>query len=128
MSDSHPAPVPTQTPPPTLSRALDLLDGLTLRTDVPTAVRIRLGEVFEDLVDVRPLYPPTTPTDTHQRPWPAVTQEIEQALRELVTHPHPDTPPSVCLRHALALRAVRDALRTNGSPDAAPLGATGEDR
>ncbi|WP_380163362.1 hypothetical protein [Jannaschia sp. R86511] len=117
MSTAEPTPIPTQTPPPALSRALNLLDGLILRTDVPTAVRIRLGEVFEDLVDVRPLYPPTTATDSEGRPWPAVAHEVVEALRELVTQPGPDTPPAVVLRHALAVRALRDAVRADGSPD-----------
>lgn len=115
MSNASPTPIPTQVPPAPLSRALDLLDGLILRSDVPTAVRLRLGDVFDDLVDVRPPYPPTTPTAPQRRPWPAVAHEVAESLRELVTRPDPDAPPAVVLRHALALRALRDATRTDSS-------------
>jgi len=130
MNTASSTPIPTQIPPAQLSRALDLLDGLLLRDDVPTAVRLELGPVFDDLVDVRPPYPPTTPIDSQGRPWPAVAQDVVESLRELVNHPGPDAPPAVVLRHALALRTLRDATRAHGSlgghlPDEQP---TNEDR
>lgn len=120
---SSPTPIPTQTPPPPLSRALDLLDGLLLRTDVPTAVRRDLGDVFDDLVNVRPPFPPTTPTDSRDQPWPSVVQEAAGALHELIDRPDPTAPPAVMLRHALALRALRDATR-----DGDARGSDGQDQ
>lgn len=121
-----PTPIPTQTPPPLLSRALDLLDGLLLRTDVPTAVRRDLASVFDDLADVRPPYPPTTPTDSRDQPWPAVIQAAAGALHELIDRPNPTAAPAVMLRHALALRALRDATRNGDTRDGDARGSDGQ--
>ncbi|WP_340289780.1 hypothetical protein [Aquipuribacter hungaricus] len=113
---SAPGTIPTQRPSAPLSRALDLLDGLLCRSDVPGPVRRDLADVFDDLVDVRPPYPPTTPTHRRDQPWPAVAQEIADALRELIDHPDPATVPAVAIRHSLALRALRGAIAHTRSP------------
>ena len=111
------APVTTQLPPPPLSRALDLLDGLLLRTDVPSAVLLDLGDVFGDLLDVRPPYPPTTPT-TSADPWPVVLDQVVAALHDLITNPSDDAPPARSVGYALNLRTLRQHQAP--PPDAGP--------
>ena len=101
-----PAPVTTQAPPPPLSRALDLLDGLLLRDDVPTPVLLDLGDVFGDLLDVRPPYPPTSPVSSTD-PWPVVLDQVLHALHELITTPDDTTPPARAIGYALAVRTLR---------------------
>ncbi|MFC3687312.1 hypothetical protein [Aquipuribacter hungaricus] len=111
------APVTTQPPPPPLSRALDLLDGLLLRTDVPSAVLLDLGDVFGDLFDVRPPYTPTTPT-TSTDPWPLVLDQVVAALHDLITNPSQDAPPARSVGYALNLRTLRQ--HQTPPPDTGP--------
>lgn len=123
MSTPSPTPIRTQTPPSPLTRALDLLDGLLLRDDVPTPVLLDLGDVFGDLLDVRPPYPPTVPV-TSTDAWPVVLDQVAAALHDLITTPDQTTPPARSITYALALRAIRrhqtatPAPRPAGGPDA----------
>lgn len=105
-------PIPTQTPPPPLQRALNLLDGVLLRDDVPTDARLDLTRVFSDLLDVSPPYPPTVPDTSQYGPWPVAVREAAAALEQLINRPDPDVPPAVMVRHAVALRGLRDTLNT----------------
>ncbi|MFC3688921.1 hypothetical protein [Aquipuribacter hungaricus] len=98
--------VTTQAPPPLLSRALDLLDGLLLRDDVPTPAVLDLGDVFGDLLDVRPPYPPTSPVSSTD-PWPVVLDQVLDALHELITTPDDATPPARAVGYAFAVRTLR---------------------
>ncbi|MFC3690531.1 hypothetical protein [Aquipuribacter hungaricus] len=117
MSTPSPTPVPVQTPPPPLARALDLLDGLLLRDDVPTAVLLDLGDTFDDLLDVRPGYPPTTPTASTD-PWPTVLKQVSAALHDTVSTAHPTVPPATVISWALALRTIRATTpTTDGGTD-----------
>lgn len=110
-------PVPTQTPPPPLALAMNLLDGLLLRDDLPLGARLDLTEVFADLLDVRPPFPPfppfppTVPAPTAATgTWTAVATQVEAALRQLSTDTRGGVQPAVVLGYALAARRVRDTV------------------
>lgn len=110
-------PVPTQMPLPPLAHALDLLDGLLRRDDLPLAARHTITEVLADLLDVRPPFPPPTPdpdaTDPTAGPWATVLERAAAALRQLTMQHGVDLPPAVVLGYALATRRLRDTLTTS---------------
>ncbi|WP_380164668.1 hypothetical protein [Jannaschia sp. R86511] len=111
MSTPSTTPVPTQTPPPPLALTVNLLDGLLLRDDLPLGARLDLTEVFADLLDVRPPFPPTVPEPTAATgPWATVATQVEAALRTLSTDTRGDVPPAVVLGYALTARRVRDTV------------------
>ncbi len=111
MSTPSPTPIQTQTPLPPLARALNLLDGLLLRDDVPLDARLDITEVFADLLDVRPPFPPTVPDPgVATGPWTAVAAQAEAALWQLTKEFGVNLPPAVVLGYALAARSLRGTL------------------
>lgn len=120
-------PIPTQPIPPSLKRAVALLDTALLRDDVPLQVGLELADVYSALLDVRPPYPPALADSTVEliEPWPAVVEDVISTLSPLVAEPNPSASPSVVIGYGLAIRTLRATLTNNsgGPADRPPTSA-----